>query len=129
MDVVAALIERDGRFLVTLRPEGAHLAGYWEFPGGKCLPHESHAEALRRELHEELDILGHVGEHVHTVTHHYPERSVTLHFYRCAFEGDAKPMIGQQIAWVTRAALAELRFPDADADVIRQLLDRGGPGV
>ena len=64
--MVAAVIERDGRFLLTLRPEGTHLADHWEFPGGKCQPHETHAEALRRELHEELDIVAEVGALVHS---------------------------------------------------------------
>ena len=47
--VVAAVIERDGHFLLSLRPAGTHLAGHWEFPGGKCDPHETHAEALDRK--------------------------------------------------------------------------------
>ncbi len=119
--VVAAVIERDGHFLVTLRPDGTHLAGHWEFPGGKCLPHEAHAEALRRELHEELDILGSIGEPVYQVTHTYPDRIVALHFYRCGFAGEPKPMIGQQIAWVGRERLGELPFPEADAELIRLL--------
>jgi 8-oxo-dGTP diphosphatase len=119
--VVAAVIERDGAFLLTLRPAGTHLEGHWEFPGGKCHPTETHTEALRRELHEELDIAAEVGELVHRVTHAYPERTVDLHFYRCAFDGAPKPMIGQQIAWVPRQRLAELRFPEADAELIRVL--------
>jgi 8-oxo-dGTP diphosphatase len=116
--VVAAVIERDGRFLLTLRPTGTHLAGHWEFPGGKCYPHESHAEALRRELHEELDIVGDVGERVLQVTHDYPERRVELHFYRCEFAGDPKPMIGQGMRWVPRDELRGLPFPEADAALI-----------
>lgn len=116
--VVAAVIERDGEFLLTLRPDGTHLAGHWEFPGGKCDPHETHAEALRRELHEELDIVGHVQECLYTVTHRYADRAVELHFYRCAVEGEPKPMIGQQVQWVARDALRSLRFPEADAALI-----------
>jgi 8-oxo-dGTP diphosphatase len=119
--VVAAVIERDDHFLLTLRPAGTHLEGHWEFPGGKCMPAETHAEALRRELHEELDIAGDVGECVYSVTHRYPEQSVSLHFYRCSFEGEPKPMIGQQLDWVPRARLRELAFPDADAALIAQL--------
>jgi 8-oxo-dGTP diphosphatase len=125
--VVAAVIERDDSFLLTLRPAGSHLAGHWEFPGGKCFPHETHVEALRRELHEELDIAARVGEHVWSVTHAYPERTVELHFYRCDFEGEPKPMIGQEIRWVPRDELMHLPFPEADAQLIRALsLPRGG---
>jgi 8-oxo-dGTP diphosphatase len=119
--VVAAVIERDGRFLLTLRPGGTHLAGHWEFPGGKCEPGEIHAEALCRELREELDIHAGVGALVHAVTHAYPERTVELHFYACTFTGDPRPMIGQQMRWVARDDLAVLPFPEADADLIRLL--------
>lgn len=119
--VVAAVIERDDRFLLTLRPSGTHLEGHWEFPGGKCLPTESHAEALRRELYEELDIVGNVGERIYSVTHDYPDRRVELHFYRCMFDGDPKPMVGQEMRWVPRAELRELPFPEADAQLIERL--------
>lgn len=119
--VVAAVIERDGQFLLTLRPEGTHLSGHWEFPGGKCDPHESHAEALRRELHEELDIVGHVGERVIAVTHRYSDRTVELHFYRCDIDGAPKAMIGQRVEWVPRHQLRDLPFPEADAALIELL--------
>jgi len=119
--VVAAVIERDGRYLLTLRPGGTHLAGHWEFPGGKCEAGETHADALCRELREELDIDASVGALVHAVTHAYPERTVELHFYACTFEGDPRPMIGQQMRWVARDDLTALPFPEADADLIRLL--------
>ncbi len=116
--VVAAVIEVEGQFLVTLRPEGTHLGGRWEFPGGKVHISETHGEALRRELFEELDIVADVGELMHRVRHTYPEKTVDLHFYRCGFEGEPKPMMGQEMRWVPRAALATLSFPEADADLI-----------
>ena len=119
--VVAAVIERDGRFLLTLRPAGTHLADHWEFPGGKCEPHESHAEALRRELHEELDLAADVGALEFAATHTYPERTVTLHFYRCTFVGEPRAMMGQEMRWVARADLARLPFPEADRDLITRL--------
>jgi mutator protein MutT len=121
LEVVAAVIERDGHFLVTLRPDGTHLAGHWEFPGGKRDAHESHGEALRRELHEELDVVALVGERVFHITHTYPERTVELHFYRCTIDGDPKPMLGQQLAWVPRGQLRTLPFPEADAELIARL--------
>lgn len=119
--VVAAVIERDGAFLLTLRPDGTHLAGHWEFPGGKVHPRETHQEALRREIFEELDAVADVGELVHTVTHAYPEKTVELYFYRCELSGVPKPMVGQQMRWVPRAELASLPFPEADRDLISQL--------
>ena len=79
--VTAAVIERDGRFLVTRRQHGVHLEGCWEFPGGKCEPGEPLAACLSRELREELDVDARVGDEVFTVTHTYPERRVELHFF------------------------------------------------
>ena len=101
--VVAAVIERDDAFLVTLRQNGAHLAGHWEFPGGKVHPGESHAEALGRELREELDIACEVGALLQSVTHDYIEKTVELYFYRCDYHGEPRPMMGQKIRWVPRA--------------------------
>ena len=120
--VVAAVIERDNEFLLTLRPDGTHLAGHWEFPGGKVHHSENHVEALRREIYEELDAVAQVGELVHTVTHAYPEKSVELFFYRCDLMGEPKPMMGQQMRWVSREDLALLPFPEADRDLIVQLI-------
>jgi 8-oxo-dGTP diphosphatase len=119
--VVAAVIEHDDCFLLTLRTPGTHLEGHWEFPGGKCHPSETHAEALRRELYEELDIVANVGERVHSVTHAYPDRRVELHFYRCTYDGEPKPMLGQQMAWMARATLPTLPFPEADRELISRL--------
>ena len=119
--VVAAVIERDGQFLLTLRPAGTHLEGHWEFPGGKVMPHETHAEALRRELFEELDIVARVGLAVYRISHDYPDRTVELNFYRCTFDGEPKPMMGQDMRWIAREQLSALPFPEADAALITQL--------
>jgi 8-oxo-dGTP diphosphatase len=119
--VVAAIIERDDAFLLTLRPDGTHLAGHWEFPGGKVDAHENHAEALRREVFEELDAVVDVGELAHTVTHDYPGKTVQLFFYRCALRGEPKPMMGQQMRWVHRRELTRLPFPEADRELISLL--------
>jgi len=122
--VVAAVIERDDAFLLTLRLDGTHLAGHWEFPGGKVHHSETHVEALRREIYEELDAIAHVGEMMLTVTHTYPEKIVKLYFYRCDLSGEPKPMMGQQMRWVPRHELAALPFPDADRDLISLLIER-----
>ena len=119
--VVAAIIERDDAFLLTLRPDGTHLAGHWEFPGGKVDAHENHAEALRREVFEELDAVVDVGELAHTATHDYPGKTVQLFFYRCALRGEPKPMMGQQMCWVHRRELSHLPFPEADRELISLL--------
>ena len=118
---MAAVIEHDDRFLVTRRQAGVHLEGLWEFPGGKIDAHETHAEALRREIREELNADVTVGELALAVTHTYPEKTVTLYFYRCSLVGEPQPLLGQEMRWVTRDALATLGFPAADEELIRIL--------
>lgn len=120
--VVAAVIERGGRFLVTRRQEGVHLAGHWEFPGGKVAAGESHEAALRREIIEELDTDITVHELLLHTTHTYPERTVTLFFYRCDLLGPPRPLLGQQMQWVARAELSSLMFPPADDELIKTLM-------
>ena len=126
--VVAAVIERQDRFLVTRRQDGVHLAGFWEFPGGKVSNGESHTEALCREIHEELDVNIVVRDLVLETSHEYPDRVVTLFFYRCDLVGTPRPMIGQEMAWVAGDELPSLNLPPADDELIRRLKDRrGGP--
>jgi len=119
--VTAAVIKRDGRYLVTRRPEDAHLAGYWEFPGGKCEPGESHEDCLRREIREELHAEARVHDEIFTITHPYEDRVVELHFFRCALAGNPQPILGQEMRWVRRDELSALKFPPADAELIRWL--------
>jgi 8-oxo-dGTP diphosphatase len=126
--VVAAVIEQDGRFLVTHRQEGVHLAGMWEFPGGKIDLTETHADGLRREIREELDADARVGELILATTHAYPEKTVTLYFYRCTLTGMPRPLLGQEMRWVTRNEMATLAFPAADAELITMLTRRNSQG-
>ena len=93
----------------------------WEFPGGKVDPGETHTAALRREIQEELAADVAVHELVLSTTHHYPERSVALHFYRCTLRGDARALLGQEMRWARRNELAALEFPPADAELIELL--------
>ena len=119
--VTAAVIERDGEFLVTRRQKGVHLEGLWEFPGGKCDPGETLTACLARELQEELGVEARIGREVYTVTHAYPERSVELHFFQCELIGDPRPLVGQEMRWVRREDLSSLEFPPADAELIQRL--------
>ena len=124
IEVVAAVIERDGRYLITRRLEGTHLAGLWEFPGGKLLPGEQPEDALRRELKEELGVEVAVGELIQMVDWAYPEKSVRLLFFRCALAGEPTPLEGQEMRWVAAADLHSYSFPDADATLIARLSRR-----
>jgi mutator protein MutT len=119
--VTAAVIERDGRFLVARRLEGTHLAGYWEFPGGKCESGEKAAACLVREIREELDASVRVGAEILRTVHTYPDRAVELRFFRCELDDEPRPMLGQEIKWVSRAELGALEFPPADRELIRLL--------
>jgi 8-oxo-dGTP diphosphatase len=122
--VVAAVVEQDDAFLVTRRPHGVHLAGLWEFPGGKIDPAESHADALRREMREELDTEVDVRDLVLYTSHAYPDRTVALFFYNCVLQQTPRPLLGQEMRWVKKADLATLGFPPADEELIRILTGR-----
>jgi len=122
--VTAAVIERGDRFLVTKRQQGVHLAGHWEFPGGKCEPGESLGACLARELREELYVDVAVRDELFTTTFDYPDRRVELHFLRCDLLGEPAPQLGQDTRWVSRRELTALEFPPADAELIQLLTGR-----
>jgi 8-oxo-dGTP diphosphatase len=123
--VAAAIIERDGRILVTKRQAGTHLAGVWEFPGGKCDPGEPLAACMARELREELAIDARIGKEVFAVTHDYADRRVELHFLRCTAVDEPVAVLGQEIRWLRRDELNQYEFPPADAELIERLKDPG----
>ena len=122
VDVAAALIQdAAGRYLITRRREGSHLAGLWEFPGGKVDPGETLEACLRRELAEELSGTFTIGPKVETIEWSYPERTVILHFFRATLEsGVITPLEDQAMAWVEAERLGDYDFPPAD----RALIDR-----
>jgi 8-oxo-dGTP diphosphatase len=119
--VTAAVIEIEGRFLVTRRQTGVHLEGYWEFPGGKCDRDETLGDCLARELREELDVASRIGEEIFSTRHPYPEKLIELHFFRCELLGEPRPQLGQEMRWVRREELGALEFPPADAELIQML--------
>ena len=124
IDVAAGVLCKDDRFLVTLRPAGKHLAGLWEFPGGKREPGETWEACLTREMKEELDLEVSVGGLLYETSHDYPERTVSLRFYRCRLVTGTPRAIGvQEFQWVARERLADLPFPPADAELLRLLRD------
>ena len=119
--VTAAIIERDGTYLVTRRPTGVHLEGLWEFPGGKCDQCESLEGCLTREIREELGCDATVGAEVFTTTHTYPERRVELHFFSCSLLGEPHAVLGQEMQWVSKSEMRLLDFPPADSELIARL--------
>ena len=122
IEVAAGLVFRDGQLLITQRPVGGHLAGLWEFPGGKREAHETFAQALHRELMEELAIEVDVQEVVESITHDYPEKSVHLKFFRCAWRRHEPQVLGcPAFRWVRVEELDGFEFPAADARLLRRL--------
>lgn len=120
-EVVAGVSEREGRYLITRRVEGTHLAGFWEFPGGKILPGEPPETALKRELREELGVEAEIGELLESVDWAYPEKSVRIFFFRVTIQGDPRPLQGQEMLWIEAAELSSHRFPEADAHLVGRL--------
>ena len=122
----AALIDVDGRVLVTKRPEGKIMAGLWEFPGGKVAHGETPEVALVRELAEELAI--EVCETclypLSFASHTYEDFHLLMPLYVCRkWEGIPAPQEGQDIRWVYPNALAALAMPPADAPLVQALRD------
>ena len=121
--VVAAIIERDGKVLICRRAEGHAHEGKWEFPGGKVEDGESLADALARELQEELAIEAYIGEEIVRYEYAYPGRKpILLVFFRVTeFQGDPRNMVFAQIAWESRGRLTEYDFLEGDVDFVREL--------
>ncbi len=131
--VSAGVLIEGARVLVTKRKAGAHLAGLWEFPGGKVAPGESPQAALVRELHEELGVRARVGRPLDVAHHAYPEREILLLFFLVELEAGSpapRALDVADLAWVGAEGLGGLVFPPADEGVlgaVRGLL-RGGGG-
>ena len=123
VEVVAGLIrDTSGRYLVTRRRQGTHLAGLWEFPGGKREPGEALDQSLARELREELGAEFAVTHLVETLRWAYPEKTVVLHFFACRhLSGTIEPREGQLMTWVPPTELRRLDFPPADAALLARL--------
>jgi mutator protein MutT len=126
VDVAIALICEGRRWLVQRRLANQHLAGTWEFPGGKVADGETPETALLREAREELAIGVAVVDVLPVVRHDYPDRSVALHPYLCRItEGEPRPVDGQEIRWVDIEELLALPIPAANQPLIQALRQRG----
>jgi 8-oxo-dGTP diphosphatase len=123
VQVVAAILERDGRILICRRtPEQSHPLK-WEFPGGKVEPGESPAEALARELEEELGISDAAGDEIERYEFAYPGKSpILLIFIRVtAFRGEPRNLIFHEVRWEPPDRLSSFDFIEGDLDFIRSL--------
>lgn len=127
--VAAAVLVEGGRVLLTQRKAGTHLAGAWEFPGGKVEAGEDPREALCRELREELGIEAAVGEIVEVTFHRYDDadKAVLLLFYEAARapgSPDPEPLDVAAFRWAARGELRDEEFPPADVAVLRKVRAR-----
>jgi 8-oxo-dGTP diphosphatase len=129
--VAAAVCIEAGRVLLSQRKRGTHLAGAWEFPGGKVEPGEDPRDALRRELVEELAFVAWIGAPVEVTFHAYETKDVLLLFFeasRVAGSPDPKPLDVADVRWARADELCDDEFPPADLAVlarVRALLARG----
>ncbi len=122
IQVAAGIIVSEGRYLLTRRKAGAHLGGFWEFPGGKREPGESLEACLRREVREELGVEITDPTLFRVICHDYREKSVELHFFRCSIlEGQARPLGCDDLRWVAPEDLASIELPPADRPLIEAL--------
>src|SRR5438477_8577682 len=121
-----ALIDTDGRVLLAERPPGKHLAGLWEFPGGKVHPGETPEAALIRELDEEIgiDVEAACLAPFTFASHGYPDFHLLMPLYVCRkWSGIVTAREGQRLAWVRPARLADYPMPPADKPLVAMLRD------
>ncbi len=123
LHVVAAVItNKNSEVLIARRLPGSHQGGLWEFPGGKLEPGETPAQALYRELLEELGIRISIFSPLLAVHHQYPDKAVFLDVWRVReWQGQARGMEQQPVCWVTPAQMSDYNFPEANWPVIRAL--------
>lgn len=124
IEVVAAVLVRDGKYLATQRGYGAYK-DYWEFPGGKVEAGESREEALMREIREELDTEIRVDAWLATVEYDYPDFHLTMHCYRCSVvSGHLTLKEHESAAWLEISELDSVNWLPADVEVVKKILGR-----
>lgn len=125
MDVVCALIQNDdGKILACKRAKGGHLAGHWEFPGGKIEPGESKRAALLREIHEELGVSVDVGDPLNAVKWTDGRIEICLSPFRCRLLlGSPRPLDHEEIRWCEPDELRLLDWAPADIPILQEWLE------
>jgi 8-oxo-dGTP diphosphatase len=126
--VAAALYDARGQVLIAERPAGKHMAGRWEFPGGKVDPAESERDALERELREELGVEVESAQPLMRLSHTYEDRHVELSLWVIGgYRGTPRPLERQRLKWVAPARLADEDILEADRPFVAALRARAGP--
>jgi 8-oxo-dGTP diphosphatase len=128
LQVAIALVWDQQRLLVTQRPLGTHLAGHWEFPGGKLSPGETPETCAVREVREEVGLIVSPRSRRAAIEHSYTERNVLLYPIDCQLEGGELRLLEVSDArWVLRHELLTLTFPEANRSLIAELLAEAPP--
>lgn len=126
--VAAALYDESGRVLIAQRPAGKHMAGRWEFPGGKVAAGESEPAALARELREELGVEVGAARALMRLAHSYGDRDVELSLWIVErFSGVPSALDGQALKWVTPALLGDEDLLEADRPFVEALRELPPP--
>jgi 8-oxo-dGTP diphosphatase len=122
--VAGALFDAEGRVLIAQRPPGKHMAGGWEFPGGKREPGETPRETLVRELREELDVEVREAAPLIAYEHQYPQRRLLLDLWVVtSFSGEPKPLDAPALQWAAIDDLERIGLLEADRPMIGALRD------
>jgi len=128
--VTAGLIWRDGKLLITRRPQGSHLAGYWEFPGGKQETGETLEACLRREIMEELGVDVKIERRLLQVDHDYEMKSISLHLFQCSrLRGEPRPIGCDDLKWVDPQDLDRYRLPPPDVQILPFIKNLSSPSL
>jgi len=124
--VTAGLIWKNGKVLITKRPKGSHLEGFWEFPGGKREKGETLRHCLEREITEELGIEIKADKLFLPVKHEYDYKVISLYTFNCTLlAGEPKALQCQEIRWVDPLRLCEFEFPPPDMLVVEAICRLG----
>ncbi|WP_028863339.1 8-oxo-dGTP diphosphatase MutT [Psychromonas aquimarina] len=121
-EISIAIVKDNNAYLICLRPDDVHQGGKWEFPGGKVESNESPAQAMCRELKEEVGITAVDYQLFEAKFFDYGDKQLRLNFYLVsAYSGRAQGKEGQPVKWVSKAQLAEYQFPEANKSIIAKL--------
>ena len=122
IEVVAALIWRDEKFMICQRPENKARGLLWEFVGGKVEAGESKEAALVRECKEELDVILDVGETFMEITHEYPDITVHLTLFNATIaNGEPRKIEHNDIKWITPDEVGKYKFCPADVEILEEI--------
>ena len=125
VEVVAAIIQKDNKILCTQRADdGRFLSLKWEFPGGKIEKDESHQQALKREIQEELKLDIDVKDYLMTVDHAYPHFRIIMHAYLCKMNHSFFSLEEHNnFKWLEKTELTTLDWAEADIPIVKQLIE------